>query len=150
MNQEKTENFLKRYHLKHSLPVALTLLSVYFWATFLNRDFLKIAGAIINVAGLAMWWSAKLTLAGNWGMGFGTPGIKQLVTRGIYAKIRHPMYWGIILTIIGLVLLYPEIRFSIVSLLVVVYFFSRMRRESRYLSEKLGEEYRDYARKTWF
>ncbi len=150
MTQEKIEYLIKKFHLKYSIPVTLTIISIYFWTTFLDPNFLDIAGVIINVLGLVVWWLAKLTLAENWNIGFGKPKINQLVTHSIYSKIRHPMYWGINLTFTGLILLNPEFWFSIISLFIIVYFFSRMRIEDKYLSEKLGKEYLDYKEKTIF
>ncbi|MFA6301379.1 MAG: isoprenylcysteine carboxylmethyltransferase family protein [Candidatus Paceibacterota bacterium] len=150
MIQEKIEKyFAKRYYLKYSIPTLLTLFSIYFWITFFNFNFIKIVGIVINIVGLTVWWLAKLTLAKNWGVGFGKPKIKQLVTHGIYSKILHPMYWGINLTLVGLVLLYPKIWFSIINLLIIFYFFYRMKIEDSYLSEKLGEKYQNYKGKTW-
>jgi protein-S-isoprenylcysteine O-methyltransferase Ste14 len=149
MKEEKQRYVIKRYQLEHLVPLALTILSVYFWITFFNQDSIKIIGIVINIIGLIIWWSAKITLGENWDAGYGNPKIKQLVTHGIYSKIRHPLYWGINLTLIGLALLYLTIWFSIISLLIVVCFFYRMRIEDKYLLEKLGEEYRNYKAKTW-
>ena len=149
MIQEKIEYLIKKFYLKYLISVALTITSIYFWITFADSNFLDIVGVIINISGLIIWWVAKLTLAENWNMGFGKPKINQLVTHGLYSKIRHPMYWGVNLTLIGLILLYPEFWFFIISLLIIIYFFSRMRVEDTYLSDKLGKEYRDYKEKTW-
>jgi protein-S-isoprenylcysteine O-methyltransferase Ste14 len=149
MKEEKQRYVIKRYQLEHLVPLALTILSVYFWITFLNHDLVRIVGITINIVGLIIWWLAKITLGSNWDAGYGSPKIEQLVTRGVYSKIRHPLYWGINLTLIGLVLLYPRVWFSTISLLIIVYFFYRMRVEDKYLLEKLGEEYRNYKRKTW-
>ena len=117
---------------------------------FFNLSFLKITGIIINIIGLIIWWSAKLTLRENWDAGYGKPKIKQLVTHGIYSKIRHPLYWGINLTLVGLIFLHPEVWFAIISLLIITYFFYRMRTENKFLSEKLGQEYMEYKKKTSF
>lgn len=149
MKQEKIENLIKKFHLKDSFLVLVMILSVYFWVSFLESNFLKIAGLVINIAGLVMWWWAKLTLAQNWNIGFGKPRIRQLVTRGIYSKICHPMYWGINLTFLGLIFLFPNIWFSIISALIIIYFFFRMKVENDYLSTTLGDEYRNYKRQTW-
>ena len=136
--------------MEYSISGALTIVSIYFWITFLNYNFLKIVGIAINIAGLVMWWSARMTLAENWDTGFGRPKIRQLVTHSIYSKICHPIYLGIILTLTGLVLIYPKIWFLMICLLAIIYFFYRMKTESKYLSEKLGEEYQNYKGKTWF
>lgn len=149
--EEKSHtHFIKRYQLEHLVPLALTILSISFWITFFSYDFLKIIGALINIVGLIVWWSAKLTLAENWDAGYGKPKIKRLITHGIYSKIRHPLYWGINITLIGLFILYPKVWFVVISLVIIIYFFHRMHTENAYLSEKLGEEYRDYKKKTWF
>lgn len=149
MKEEKRRYIIKRYQLEHLVPLALTILSIYFWVTFLSQDLIKIIGTIINVIGIIIWWSAKIILGENWDVGYGSPKIKQLVTRGIYSKIRHPLYWGINLTLVGLALLYPKFWFLILNILIIVYFFYRMKIESDYLSEKLGEGYLNYKRKTW-
>jgi protein-S-isoprenylcysteine O-methyltransferase Ste14 len=149
MKGEKSGYFIKRYRLEHLVPFALTILSIYFWVTFFSQDLLKIVGITINIIGLIIWWSAKLTLAENWAAGYGKPKIKQLVTHGIYSKIRHPLYWGINLTLIGLSLMYLNIFFIIVSLAIVIYFFRRMRAEDKFLIEELRGEYFDYKKKTW-
>ena len=149
MKKEKQDFIIKRYQLEHLVPLALTILSVYFWITFLNQDSIKIIGLIINIVGLIVWWSAKLTLSENWSAGYGKPDIKRLVTRGIYSKIRHPLYWGINTTLAGLILLYPATWFFVTSLAIIIYFFYRMRIETKYLSETLGKEYEDYKRRAW-
>ncbi len=127
----------------------MTVVSVYFWINFLDSDLLKIIGVAINITGLIVWWIAKITLAKNWGVGFGNPKIKQLVTHGIYSKIRHPMYWGINLTFVGLIFIYPKFWFLVLSALIILYFFYRMKIENSYLLKELGDEYRNYKRKTW-
>ncbi|MEK7217542.1 MAG: isoprenylcysteine carboxylmethyltransferase family protein [Patescibacteria group bacterium] len=149
MTREKIESLIKRFRLGHSILVVLTIVSIYFWIALRDYNLLKFIGITINIAGLVVWWSARFTLAKNWSMGFGKPKINQLVTHGIYSKIRHPIYWGINLTLTGLIILYPKYWFSVLGILIIVYFFYRMRVESGYLLEKLGEEYRNYKRKTW-
>lgn len=144
------ELFIKRYQLEHLVPLALTIVSIYFWIIFFSYDFLKIIGITINILGLIIWWSAKLTLAENWDAGYGKPSIKKLVTHGIYSKIRHPLYLGINLTLFGLIFLYPKTWLVITLLLIIFYFFYRMHVENNYLLEKLGQEYKDYKKKTWF
>lgn len=149
MNQEKIEHLFKTPFFKYFLPVSLTLISAYFWVNFIEFNLVKVMGLIINLLGLMLWWAGKLTLSKNWNVGFGKPKINQLVTYGIYSKIRHPMYWGINLTFAGLTIIYPKNWFVAVSLLVIIYFFYRMRLENKYLSETLGEEYQNYKKKTW-
>ena len=149
MKQEKIEYLIKILHLKYSFLVLMTAISIYFCVTTLGPGFLKVVGIVINITGLFIWWFAKLTLAENWNVGFGKPKVNQLVTHGIYSKISHPMYWGVNLTFVGLMFLYPKIWFIVVSLLLIIYLFKRMGVEDKYLTEKFGKEYQDYKGKTW-
>ncbi len=149
MKRKKANFIIKRYQLEHLVPLALTILSIYFWFSFFQKSFIEIFGLALNIAGLIIWWSAKITIAENWNAGYGKPSIKKLVTKGIYSKIRHPLYWGINLALLGLALIYPSKGLVLVILLIMVYFFSRMIVEDRYLSKKLGKEYEMYKKKTW-
>jgi protein-S-isoprenylcysteine O-methyltransferase Ste14 len=149
MGLKKSDCSISRYQLEHLVPLALTVISVYFWFKFFQPTLLWCAGLTFNIIGLVIWWSAKLTLAENWGVGYGNPKIKKLVTWGIYSKIRHPLYLGIILTLFGLALIYPKAWFILVSLLISIYFARRMHVEDRYLIETLGKKYRDYKKGTW-
>lgn len=106
-------------------------------------------GLFINVIGLFIWWSAKITLSENWDAGYGKPKIKKLITRGIYSKISHPLYLGINLALIGLCLIHLNIILIILSIIIVVYFFWRMRLETKFLIKTLGKKYLDYKKKTW-
>jgi protein-S-isoprenylcysteine O-methyltransferase Ste14 len=149
MERKKADFIIKRYQLEHLVPLALTILSIYFWINFLQQNSLEVLGLVLNVIGLIIWWSAKLTLAENWDAGYGKPKIKKLVIEGIYSKICHPLYWGINLTLLGLAIMHPKNWFIIIILLIVIYFFRRMNIEDKYLLKKLGKKYQEYKRKTW-
>ncbi|MFA6428699.1 MAG: isoprenylcysteine carboxylmethyltransferase family protein [Candidatus Buchananbacteria bacterium] len=149
MEKEKTDALIKRYQLEHLVPFGLTAISIYFWCNYFQQSKFYFFGLFINFVGLIIWWSAKLTLAENWSAGYGKPQVKKLVTSGIYSKISHPLYWGINLCLIGLVLIYPKVWFATIDLLIVVYFFVRMKIEDKYLTKAVGKEYQDYKRKTW-
>lgn len=49
--------------------------------------------------GLAVW--ARIYLGRNWGMPTSTKEDPELVTSGPYRTIRHPIYTGILLAMIG-------------------------------------------------
>jgi len=149
MERKKTDFLIKRYQLEHVIPLALTVLSFYFWFNNFQQGLLYYTGLVINIVGLIVWWSAKITLAENWNAGYGQPKIKTLVTSGVYSRICHPLYWGINLTLIGLSLIHLNIFLIIPSLIIIVYFFRRMRTEDKFLVKELGKKYLDYKKKTW-
>ena len=149
MERKKEDKIIKRYQLEHLVPFALTLLSIFFWFNFFQYNLIELIGLCLNIIGLLIWWSAKITLAENWDAGYGQPKIKKLVTNGIYSKIIHPLYWGINLTLLGLAFMYPINWFVLIVLIIVIYFFSRMTIEDKYLAKQLEEEYQEYRKKTW-
>ena len=73
----------------------------------------------------------------------------DLITKGIYSTIRHPMYLGFILWLIGLPVFFSSASSMIISLIFIanVLFW-------RYLEEKellqRFPEYKDYRKKTLF
>jgi protein-S-isoprenylcysteine O-methyltransferase Ste14 len=73
----------------------------------------------------------------------------RLVTTGIYSKIRHPMYLGFIIWIIGLPI-FTNATFTLASAIIwiphILYWKSS---EERHLAKKY-KNYQDYKEKTWF
>ncbi|SDU23378.1 methyltransferase family protein [Halopseudomonas salegens] len=67
-----------------------------------------------------------------------------LVTRGIYAYIRHPMYSSLLLLNGGLVLKRPELDAIAVALLVTLALYLTARTEERENCDFFGSSYRDY------
>ena len=59
------------------------------------------AGLAIFVLGLALAVWARVYLGRNWGMPMSRRADPELVTTGPYQRIRHPIYSGVILGMIG-------------------------------------------------
>ena len=75
---------------------------------------------------------------------------KDLVTRGLYSRIRHPMFIFVSLSILGLAveLQVPYLLpFLVVSIPLQ---FRRSRQEDQPLAEKFGRVYEEYKKRTWF
>lgn len=149
MQRKEADRLIKRYQLEHLVPLILTIFSVYVWFVSLQAIPLKIMGLFLNVMGLLIWWSAKITLGENWDGGYGQPKIRKLVTWGIYSKISHPLYWGVNLTLVGIALISQKIWITLVVLVIIIYFFNRMTIEDKYLSKKLEKKYLNYKKGTW-
>jgi protein-S-isoprenylcysteine O-methyltransferase Ste14 len=69
----------------------------------------------------------------------------QLVTRGVYRCMRHPLYVSVTLGAIGWAMLWHSWPALIPAVLLVPFFDAKARREEQWLREKFPE-YRDYAR----
>lgn len=71
----------------------------------------------------------------------------QLVTTGVYAWTRNPMYVGLALALFGALLALKNAG-SLLGVVALVMFLDRfqIRPEERVLTEKLGEPYQAYLR----
>ena len=74
----------------------------------------------------------------------------ELVTVGIYSRIRNPIYISSVIFLMGLIL---TVRRPVLALLLVVIVpmqMIRARREAAVLEAKFGDAYREYREHTWF
>jgi protein-S-isoprenylcysteine O-methyltransferase Ste14 len=96
---------------------------------------------------LGLWTTARIQLGRSFSI---APKATALVTRGIYSKIRNPIYVFSATWIAGLALALGKPIALLLVIPIIPMQAARARRESRVLEAKFGEEYRDYRRKTWF
>ena len=110
-------------------------------------DLQRIIGAALMVAALSGIAVARYQLGKSFTV---RAEARQLVTHGIYSKIRNPIYvFGTVL-LAGFILV---IRRPVLWLLVVaciVIQTIRARREARVLEAAFGDAYGEYRRQTWF
>ena len=62
---------------------------------------LQVVGTILFVAGLALAVWARIYLGRNWGMPMTKKEEPELVTSGPYRFVRHPIYSGLLLGVLG-------------------------------------------------
>ena len=75
---------------------------------------------------------------------------KELVTTGIYSKLRHPMYVGIILFHIGIPLIFKSFVALLSTVLWAAIIFAWKVFEEKNLERQFGEKYVEYKKQTWF
>ena len=72
----------------------------------------------------------------------------KLATTGAYAHIRHPQYVGLLLIMVGFLVQWPTIP-TLAMFPVLVFTYRRLAiREEREASERFGEGWEDYVRRT--
>jgi|HubBroStandDraft_1064217.scaffolds.fasta_scaffold339098_1 protein-S-isoprenylcysteine O-methyltransferase Ste14 len=108
---------------------------------------MRVAGACLMILGLALWLVAQFQLGDSFSV---QPKARQLVTHGIYSRIRNPIYVFSTILLAGVVLFTSKPGYLVIVLAIVVVQIFRARAEARVLEEKFGDEYREYRRKTWF
>ncbi|MES1189650.1 MAG: isoprenylcysteine carboxylmethyltransferase family protein [Steroidobacter sp.] len=148
------ENLSSR--LRHTMPVAIggALLGInYNWIPVLYLRFMPAAawpfwiGAVLAFTGmlLALW--ARHSLGGNWS---GTVTIKaehELIVKGPYAIVRHPIYTGILLAFIGFAIAEGEWRSVLGVAIITTGLWYKLSLEERWMHKQFGNAYQDYCRR---
>lgn len=75
---------------------------------------------------------------------------RRLVTQGLYARIRHPIYVFGSLAFLFIVLALRGWPALIVWIVVILIQVARVGREERVLAETFGADYTAYRSRTWF
>jgi protein-S-isoprenylcysteine O-methyltransferase Ste14 len=104
-------------------------------------------GFICSAFGIGLAILARARLGRNWDLPMSDSGNPGLITTGPYALVRHPLYGGLLLAILG-----SAIAQSLLWLLPLIvygpYFIRGARREERLLLERYPERYSAYMRRT--
>lgn len=108
---------------------------------------MAVSGAIIATAGAILAFAARASIGRNWG----TPGSRktdtELVTSGPYALVRHPIYTGILLMMIGTAVgIVPT--WWLVAAAAGAYFVQSARAEERFMAERFPDAYPAYRART--
>lgn len=121
------------------------------WLDFANYTLPPWAGwvGVALLAGaLFVFWRGHADLGLNWSPSLEIREKHELITRGIYGVIRHPMYASQLLWVIAQVLLLQNWLAGCFDLVVFVpFYFLRVRAEERMMLDSFGDPYRDYMKK---
>jgi protein-S-isoprenylcysteine O-methyltransferase Ste14 len=104
-------------------------------------------GAALVAAGLATAVWARVTMGRDWGMPMTQRDEPHLVTGGPYRQIRHPIYSGIMLAMIGTGLA-VNVGWLIIAGVTAVYFGYSATVEERMLVQEFPDSYPSYQAHT--
>ena len=114
----------------------------------ITRDpWLQAIGLVVFLSGLALAIWARRYLGRNWGMPMTEKVDPDLVTTGPYRRVRHPIYSGIILAMIGTAIAVSWYWLLAVILLGAYFVYSAVN-EERYMAGLFPDAYPDYKRAT--
>jgi protein-S-isoprenylcysteine O-methyltransferase Ste14 len=108
----------------------------------------RAAGVAVCAAGVGIAIWARHTLGRNWS---GNPTIKEgheLIERGPYRYVRHPIYSGILLGMVGTGLGSGQIKHLFVIGTTFVIFWTKLRIEESLMLRQFPETYAAYMKRT--
>lgn len=108
---------------------------------------LRIAGVIVAILGYVLLITARLQLGRSFSV---SPQAKALVTQGLYARIRNPIYVSVGVMWIGIIVALHLYWLFLPLILLLIAQIIRSGKEARVLEEKFGQAYLDYRKRTWF
>jgi protein-S-isoprenylcysteine O-methyltransferase Ste14 len=106
----------------------------------------KLAGALCFALGFALTIAAQVQMGASWRIGVQEDEKTALVTHGVFAWVRNPIFTGMLLALVGMLLLVP----GVLSLAALLCSFAGLELQVRAVEEPhlrcvQGEAYRAYA-----
>lgn len=105
-------------------------------------------GVLLTAAGVAVAFWARWHLGTNWS---GVVTLKEgheLIRTGPYRAIRHPIYTGILLGLLGTAIARGEVRGLLAVAVAWLSFYVKARREESFLIHEFGEKFEAHVKQT--
>jgi len=122
------------------------------WLDFANYTLPAWAGwlgVLLTAGALFVFWRAHADLGLNWSPSLEIREKHELITRGIYGVIRHPMYASQWLLVIAQPLLLQNWIAGFLNFLVFIPFYLlRVKAEERMMLDSFGTQYQEYMENT--
>jgi protein-S-isoprenylcysteine O-methyltransferase Ste14 len=163
LNQKRKQEkiTLQRYTDQEKILLGLLSLGGFFipliyaltnWLDFADYNLPAWAGwlGVLLIAGAVfIFWRAHADLGLNWSPTLEIREQHELITRGIYSVIRHPMYASQWLLAIAQPLLLQNWIAGFLNLLVFIpFYFLRVKAEEQMMLDAFGVQYQEYMKTT--
>jgi protein-S-isoprenylcysteine O-methyltransferase Ste14 len=107
-------------------------------------------GAAMTLAGVlfAIW--ARISLGRNWSAAVQIKQDHELIRKGPYNYIRHPIYTGVLLALLGNAVAIGQLRGALAFAVIVVGFIRKAKKEEAFLAGQFGDAFTQHRRRTGF
>jgi protein-S-isoprenylcysteine O-methyltransferase Ste14 len=112
-----------------------------------RSNFLGWTGVALCVLGFGLAIIARWHLGSNWGMPMSRKEQPELITSGPYAVIRHPIYTGLILAMLGSAI-GVNVFWAVLLIPLGAYFIFSARREETIMLQLFPQQYPAYMART--
>ncbi|HZS58301.1 MAG TPA: isoprenylcysteine carboxylmethyltransferase family protein [Gemmatimonadaceae bacterium] len=105
-------------------------------------------GAVLTVTGILFAFWARFHLGRNWSGNVTIKTDHELIRTGPYARIRHPIYTGILIAILGACIATDTWRTMVGFALIILGFWLKARREEAVLAKEFGPKFDEHRQLT--
>jgi protein-S-isoprenylcysteine O-methyltransferase Ste14 len=114
------------------------------WSFVPHSDVAGVTGLVMVLLGIAFAIWGRLQLGGNWSAVVSVKQGHTLISRGPYTVVRHPIYSGLLLALLGVAVIIGEVRGLLGVGVLFLSFWLKSRIEERFMLEQFGADYRHY------
>ncbi len=108
---------------------------------------LRIVGVAIALPAFTLFCVARVQLGRSFSI---EAKATELVTTGLYSRIRNPIYFFGAIMILGIIIWTGKPILLLIYAILIPLQIVRARKESAILAARFGDAYFDYKKKTWF
>jgi protein-S-isoprenylcysteine O-methyltransferase Ste14 len=131
------------------VPLIWVVSPAFSFAEYPLRTGPLVGGVTCLVIGLWLFYRSHADLGTNWSITLEVREQHQLITQGVYRRIRHPMYLALVLYSVGQALVIPNWVAGPANLTAFAILLAlRVRAEEKMMLEGFGDEYAAYSART--
>ena len=124
-----------------------TLYNSFLPFTQLNTLTVKYIGLGFLTFAIILTIIAQGHLKNSWRIGIDTETKTELITTGLFGHSRNPIFFGMIISLVGLLLTTPNALTGLFLVLGYVLIQTQIRLEEEFLTKQHGQTYLDYKQK---
>ncbi len=142
------------------LVILASVFALLFWkataVVFLAKRFvpdvpiLGWIGFLAAILGMLVTSWSRITLGRYWSDKVILQSEHQLIRTGPYSCMRHPLYSGVLLAVLGTALVVGEMRALLSFTILLINYIVKAKREERILAERFGPEFTAHAGRSGF
>ena len=114
---------------------------------WMNSSITTIIGIVLLVVALLWVLIAQIQMGDSWRIGVDEKSNSPLVQNGLFGVSRNPIFLGMLIMLIGLLLILPTAATLVITVLGFVLIHVQVRLEEAFLLEKYGVDYRNYQKR---
>lgn len=103
-------------------------------------------GAALTVAGVAVAIWSRFYIGRNWSAAVTVKEGHELIRSGPYSVVRHPIYSGFLLALLGTAIYAGEVKGLIAVAIALIVWKIKSLKEESFMESEFGEQYLQYRR----